>query len=97
VNVSGSFVLGVLFTVSTGAFDSSPHLRSALTVAFVGAYTMFSTFSLQTVRLIETVTPRSPPATSPPPSWPGWPRPGPAWRPAAPSPSPPDPGLAAGR
>jgi CrcB protein len=53
VNLSGSFVLGVLFTLSSARLDASPVLRAALTVGFIGAYTTFSTFSLQAVRLTE--------------------------------------------
>ena len=53
VNLSGSFLLGVLFTLSSGRLDTSPVLRAALTVGFIGAYTTFSTFSLQAVRLTE--------------------------------------------
>jgi CrcB protein len=53
VNLTGCFLLGVLFTVSSGRFDANPALRTALTVGFVGAYTTFSTFSLQAVRLTE--------------------------------------------
>lgn len=52
VNVTGSFLLGFLFrwTVSTHA---SPELRALLTTGFCGGYTTFSTFSLETVRLME--------------------------------------------
>ncbi len=53
VNLSGCFLLGLLFTVSSGRLDANPALRAALTVGFVGAYTTFSTFSLQAVRLTE--------------------------------------------
>ena len=53
VNITGCFLLGVLFTVSSGRLDANPALRTALTVGFVGAYTTFSTFSLQAVRLTE--------------------------------------------
>jgi CrcB protein len=53
VNLSGCFLLGALFTLSTGRLDANPALRTALTVGFVGAYTTFSTFSLQAVRLTE--------------------------------------------
>lgn len=53
VNLTGCFLLGVLFTVSSGRLDADPALRTALTVGFVGAYTTFSTFSLQAVRLTE--------------------------------------------
>lgn len=53
VNVSGCFLLGLLFTLTAGRLDANPALRAALTVGFIGAYTTFSTFSLQTVRLTE--------------------------------------------
>lgn len=53
INVSGSFALGLLFVVLTERTTASPELRSALTIGFLGAYTTFSTFSLETVRLIE--------------------------------------------
>ncbi len=53
INVTGSFVLGVLFVVLTERFMASPALRTSLMVGFVGAYTTFSTFSLETFRLIE--------------------------------------------
>ena len=53
VNLTGCFLLGVLLTVSSGRLDANPALRTALTVGFVGAYTTFSTFSLQAVRLTE--------------------------------------------
>jgi CrcB protein len=53
VNVSGCFLLGLLFTLSSDRLDANPALRVALTVGFVGAYTTFSTFSLQAVRLTE--------------------------------------------
>jgi CrcB protein len=53
VNLSGSFLLGVVFTMTSGRLDASPALRAALTVGFIGAYTTFSTFSLQAVRLTE--------------------------------------------
>lgn len=53
VNVTGSFVLGFIFVVLTERVTASADLRTSLTVGFVGAYTTFSTFSFETVRLIE--------------------------------------------
>ncbi|MEO8423203.1 MAG: fluoride efflux transporter CrcB [Actinomycetota bacterium] len=53
INVTGSFVLGFLFVVLTERIAASPALRTSLMVGFVGAYTTFSTFSFETVRLIE--------------------------------------------
>ena len=53
INVTGSLVLGFLFVLLTERFLPHPALRTALTVGFLGAYTTFSTFSLETFRLIE--------------------------------------------
>jgi CrcB protein len=52
-DVSGCFVLGLLFTLLTERFLPHPTLRSALTIGFVGAYTTFSTFAFETMRLGE--------------------------------------------
>jgi fluoride exporter len=51
VNVSGAFVLGLVFTLATERWGLAPWLRSALTIGFLGAYTTFSTLSLDTYRL----------------------------------------------
>ena len=53
VNITGSFVLGVLFTVLTERWLVAPWVRSTLTIGLVGAYTTFSTFSLESYRLLE--------------------------------------------
>jgi CrcB protein len=53
VNITGAFVLGLLFTVLTERVAVAPWLRSTLTIGFLGAYTTFSTLSLETFRLIE--------------------------------------------
>ena len=51
VNVTGAFVLGLVFTLATERWGLSPWLRSALTIGFLGAYTTFSTFMFETYRL----------------------------------------------
>jgi len=52
VNVTGSLLLGVLTgLVLYHAFPKTP--KVVLGTAFCGAYTTFSTFSLETVRLLE--------------------------------------------
>jgi CrcB protein len=53
VNVSGAFVLGFVFTVATEQLTTAPWLRAAVTIGFLGAYTTFSTLSLETYRLLE--------------------------------------------
>ncbi len=51
VNLSGSFLLGLLFALFTERWVVDGDLRVALTVGFVGSYTTFSTFALETLRL----------------------------------------------
>jgi CrcB protein len=53
INATGSLLLGLLFGVSVKhlALDSS--WRIFFGIGFLGAYTTFSTFSLETMRLIE--------------------------------------------
>ena len=52
INTSGCFVLGALTALLRhGVLGSG--VGDLLTVGFVGAYTTFSTFSVETVRLLE--------------------------------------------
>ncbi len=53
VNLSGSFALGLAFTVLTEHLTAAPWVRGAITIGFLGAYTTFSTLSLETYRLLE--------------------------------------------
>ena len=53
INVSGCFALGFIFTVLTERFMPNPTARIALTVGFLGAYTTFSTFAFETMRLAQ--------------------------------------------
>jgi fluoride exporter len=53
VNVSGSFFVGLLFTLLTDRWLVAPWLRSTLTIGLIGAYTTFSTLSLESYRLLE--------------------------------------------
>jgi CrcB protein len=53
VNVSGAFVLGMIFTLLTDRWTADPWLRSSLTIGFLGAYTTFSTLSFESYRLLE--------------------------------------------
>ena len=50
VNVDGSFVIGLLFALLVeGGVSVTPWLRTGAMVGLVGAYTTFSTFTLETV------------------------------------------------
>ncbi len=53
INISGSFIIGFFLTLVTERVSVSPHLRLAVAVGFVGAYTTFSTFEYETARLVE--------------------------------------------
>lgn len=50
VNVAGSFVLGLLAATQ----QSRPEVMAALGIGFCGALTTYSTFSYETLRLLET-------------------------------------------
>jgi CrcB protein len=53
VNVLGSLLLGLIMEGSLRSTLLSPELRFGLTVGFMGGFTTFSTFSYETVRLLE--------------------------------------------
>jgi fluoride exporter len=54
INVSGSFLLGVLGTlVAQKVVPNSESMRLALGVGFLGAFTTFSTFEFETHALID--------------------------------------------
>ncbi len=53
INVTGSFIVGLFLTLAAERVQINPHLRLAVAVGFVGAYTTFSTFEYETLRLIE--------------------------------------------
>jgi CrcB protein len=53
INITGSFIIGVLFVIFTEKLMPHPAWRASLMVGFVGAYTTFSTFTLETLRLIQ--------------------------------------------
>ena len=53
VNVIGSLLLGLIMEGSLRSTLLSPDLRFGLTVGFMGGFTTFSTFSYETVRLLE--------------------------------------------
>lgn len=53
VNLSGSFLLGLLFALSAERAILPAQVRGPVLFGFVGAYTTFSTYMLESWRLIE--------------------------------------------
>lgn len=53
VNVLGSFLIGVAYVFVIEKFHTLPEFRALVMVGFLGAFTTFSTFSLETVGLLE--------------------------------------------
>ena len=53
VNIGGSFLLGFLMTFGLRSTLLPVGLRVGLTVGFMGGFTTFSTFSYETLKLIE--------------------------------------------
>jgi CrcB protein len=53
INVSGSFLLGLVQRYALETTALSPEVRTMLTIGVLGGYTTFSTFSYETLRLVE--------------------------------------------
>ena len=53
VNALGSLAIGVLYVLILGRQALHPDWRDITMIGFLGAFTTFSTFSLETVHLIE--------------------------------------------
>jgi CrcB protein len=53
VNATGSFVLGALFAMTTERAILPAELRGPLMIGFIGAYTTFSTYMLESWGLVE--------------------------------------------
>jgi CrcB protein len=53
INVSGSFLVGLLMTLLAERFTVNPQWRLLLVVGFLGAYTTFSTFEYETGALLK--------------------------------------------
>ena len=53
VNAIGSFLLGFLFVWLIERSTASELVRLAVTVGFLGAFTTFSTYSLESIRLLQ--------------------------------------------
>ncbi|MEO8623606.1 MAG: fluoride efflux transporter CrcB [bacterium] len=53
INVVGSLLLGFILEYATGSTAVSPEMRLLLSTGFCGGFTTFSTFSNESVRLIQ--------------------------------------------
>lgn len=53
INVTGSFLLGMFLALLQDRVAVHPHYRLFFAVGFLGAYTTFSTFSYESLRLLQ--------------------------------------------
>lgn len=53
VNITGCFVLSFFMTMTAGRYKVNPRVRLAFGTGFLGAYTTFSTFSVETLNLLQ--------------------------------------------
>jgi CrcB protein len=52
INITGSFLIGLLMTLLTNRLSPYPNLRLLLVVGFLGGYTTFSSFEWETLGLV---------------------------------------------
>jgi len=52
VNISGCLIMGVAMTLLTDRLVVHPNWRFLIPIGFIGAYTTFSTFELETFRAV---------------------------------------------
>lgn len=53
VNLGGSFLIGILFGLSSQGSSLSPDWRLFLATGFCGSFTTFSTFSIENIALMQ--------------------------------------------
>jgi CrcB protein len=53
VNVIGSLLMGIFYVFLTERMDIAPEWRAGLLIGLLGAFTTFSTFSIETLHLLE--------------------------------------------
>lgn len=53
INVTGSFLIGMVLTMLAEKTQWSPNWRYLIPIGFIGGYTTFSTFEYETFRLLQ--------------------------------------------
>ncbi|MDX2503003.1 MAG: fluoride efflux transporter CrcB [Gammaproteobacteria bacterium] len=53
VNLIGSFIIGIVFVLLTERLTLGAEVRAFVMIGFLGAFTTFSTFSLETLILLQ--------------------------------------------
>ena len=53
INLLGSFLMGFLFIETLERLPTAPELRAGILTGFLGGFTTFSTFSMESVLLVE--------------------------------------------
>lgn len=53
INLTGSFLLGLFMTLATERFLVDSRLRLLVTVGFLGAYTTFSTYTFESIAMLQ--------------------------------------------
>src|SRR6201997_5946407 len=53
INVTGSFLVGMVLTVLATKAHWSPNWRYLIPIGFIGGYTTFSTFEFETLRTVQ--------------------------------------------
>lgn len=57
INVVGAFLMGFLLILTIERLTIGPHLRAGILTGFLGGFTTFSTYALETVLLAEQGSP----------------------------------------
>ncbi len=53
INVTGSLLIGLIFTLLADRLLADTHWRLLLVIGLLGGYTTFSTFSLETIAMLQ--------------------------------------------
>lgn len=53
INMTGSFILGMVVTLITDHYIIDPRLRILITVGLLGSFTTFSTYTYESIALIQ--------------------------------------------